>query len=97
MAYVPQPGEEDLVYNCIFLSQRESHSIPDMDFFEIYFTILILSHLELLRIELPILTSSILIKIVTIAVVLVDQFYFYMHQPIKACLLEKVIFEPDFH
>ena len=53
---------------------------------------LILSHLELLRIDLPKLTSNILVGIVTIPVVLVDQFYFYMHQPKKACLFEKIIF-----
>ena len=28
-------------------------------------------------------------EIVTIQVVLVDEFYFYMHHPIKACLFEK--------
>ena len=32
-------------------------------------------------------------KIVTIPVVLVDEFYFYMHHPIKAWLFEKIIFE----
>ena len=46
--------------------------------------LLILSHFELSRIELPKLTSSILMEIVTILVVLVDQFYSYMHQPIKS-------------
>ena len=30
--YVSQLGEEDLVYDYLFTSQRESHSIPDMDF-----------------------------------------------------------------
>ena len=39
------------------------------------------------------LTSSILMKIVTVLVVLVDEFYFYMHHPIKAWLFEKIIFE----
>ena len=38
-----------------------------------------MSHLELSRIDLPKLTSSILMGIVTIQVVLVDEFYFYMH------------------
>ena len=33
LAYVSQLGEEDLVYNYFFTSQRESHSVPDMDFF----------------------------------------------------------------
>ena len=54
---------------------------------------IILSHLELLRIYLPKLTSSILMEIVTISVVLVDKFYFYIHHPIKAWLFEKIIFE----
>ena len=45
------------------------------------------------RIDLPKLTSSILKEIVTILVVLVDQFYFYMHhQPINPWLFEKIIF-----
>ena len=54
--------------------------------------LLISSHFELSRIELPKLTSCILMEIVTILVVLVDQFYFYMHQPIKPWLFEKIIF-----
>ena len=55
---------------------------------------IILFHLELSRIDLPKLTSSsILMEIVTIPVVLVDEFYFYMHHPIKAWLFEKIIFE----
>ena len=32
-------------------------------------------------------------EIVTISVVLVDEFYFYIHHPIKAWLFEKIIFE----
>ena len=47
-----------------------------------------------MRIDLPKLTSSsILVEIVAVPVVLVDEFYFYMHHPIKAYLLEKIIFE----
>ena len=42
---------------------------------------IILSHMELSRIDLPKLTSSIFMEIVTIPVVLVDEFYFYMHAP----------------
>ena len=84
-----------LVCDYLFTSQRESHSVPDMDFFAI--PSLILSHLELLIIELPKLTSSILMEIETVPVVLVDQFYFYMHQPIKAWLFEKIIFELGCH
>ena len=78
-ACVSKLGEKGLVYDYLFTSQRESHSVPDMDFLAI--PSLILSHLELSRRELPKLTSSILMEIVTIPVVLVDQFYFYMHQP----------------
>ena len=78
-ACVSELGEKGLVYDYLFTSQRESHSVPDMDFFAI--PSLILSHLELSRIELPKLISSILMEIVTIQVVVVDQFYFYMHQP----------------
>ena len=89
LAYISKLGEEDLVvYNYLFTSQREPHSVPDRDFFATL--LLISSHFELSRIELPKLTSSILMEIVTILVVLVDQFYFYMHhQPIKPWLFEK--------
>ena len=66
MAYVSKLGEESLVYDYFFTSQEETHSVPDMDFFAI--PLLILSHLELLRIDLRKLTSSILMKIVTIPV-----------------------------
>ena len=91
LAYVSKFGEEGVVvYNYLFTCQRESHSIPDRDFFATL--LLILSHFELSRIELPKLTSSILMEIVTILVFLVDQFYFYMHQPIKPWLFEKIIF-----
>ena len=91
LAYVSKLGEEGLVvYDYLFTSQRESHFVPDRDFFATL--LLISSHFELSRIELPKLTSSILMEIVTILVVLVDQFYFYMHQPIKPWLLEKIIF-----
>ena len=56
-------------------------------------TMIILYYLKLSRIELPKLNSSILIEIVTIPVGQVDEFYFYMHYPIKAWLFEKIIFE----
>ena len=92
LAYVSKLGEEGVVvYNYLFTSQRESHSVPDRDFFATL--LLISSHFELSRIELPKLTSSILMEIVTIPVVLVDEFYFYIHHPIKAWLFEKIIFE----
>ena len=54
---------------------------------------IILSHLELSRIGLPKLNSSILMEIVTVSVGKVDEFYFYMHYPIKAWLFEKIIFK----
>ena len=47
-------------------------------------TMIILSHLELPKIGLPKLNSSILMEIVTIPVGQVDEFNFYMHYPIKA-------------
>ena len=49
-------------------------------------TIIILSHLELSRIDLLKLNSSILMEIVTIPVGRADEFYFYMHYPKKAWL-----------
>ena len=52
LVYVSKLGEEGLVVcDYLFTSQRESHSVPDRDFFAIL--LLILSHLELSRIELP--------------------------------------------
>ena len=56
-------------------------------------TMIILSNLELSRIDLPKLNSSILMEIVTIPVGQVDEFYFYMHYPIKAQHFEKIIFQ----
>ena len=50
----------DLVYDYLFTSQRESHYVPDKDFFAI--PSLILFHLELLRTELPKLTKVAKIK-----------------------------------
>ena len=59
-----------MVSNYLFTSQREFHSVPDMDFFAI--PSFILSDLELSRIDLAKLTSNILMEIVTILVVLFD-------------------------
>ena len=82
LAYASKLGEEGfLAYDYFFTPQRESRSVPDMDFFAILS--LILSHLELSRIKLPKLTSSTLMEIVNIPVTVVDQFYFYTHQPMK--------------
>ena len=91
LAYVSQFGDKYLIFDYLFTSQRESHCVPDMDSFAL--PLLILSHLKLLRIDLPKLISSILMKIVTFPVVLVDGFYFYMHHPIKARVFEKITFE----
>ena len=52
--YVPKFGYEDLVYNDLFPSQRESHSVPDMGFF--VKLSLTLFQLELLREEFTKLT-----------------------------------------
>ena len=51
LAYISQLGDDDLVYDYLFISQGESHSVQEMDFFTILS--LILTHLELSRIELP--------------------------------------------
>ena len=56
-------------------------------------TMIILSHSELSRIDLPKLNSSFLMEIVTISVGQVDEFYLYLLYPIKAWLFEKIIFE----
>ena len=94
LVYLSKFGEEGLVVTDYpFTSQRESHSVPDRDFFATI--LLILSYFELSRIEFPKLTSYILTEIVTILVVLVDQFCFYMHQPIKPWPFEKVILWPS--
>ena len=91
MAYVSKLGEEGLVvYEYLFTFQRESHFVPDMDFFATL--LLISSYFELSRIELPKIASSILMEIVTILVVLVDKSYFYMHELIKPWFFEKSIF-----
>ena len=71
MVYLSKLGEEGLVvYNYLFTAERESQSVQDTDFFATL--LLILSHLKLSRTELPKLTSSILVEIVTIPVVLVN-------------------------
>ena len=57
-------------------------------------TMIILSYLELSKIGLPKLNSSILMEIVAIPVGQVDEFYFNMHYhyPIMAWIFEKTIF-----
>ena len=47
--YVPKFGSEDLVYNDLFTSQRDSHFVPDMEF--LVKLSLILFQLELSREE----------------------------------------------
>ena len=94
LTYVSKLGEEGLVvYDYLSTSQREFHCLSDRDFFAAL--LLISSHFGLSRIELPTLTSSILMEIEThaILVVLVDQFYFYMNQPIMLGFLKKNYFE----
>ena len=90
LAYVSQLGNEDLVSDYIFTYQKDSHSIPDMGFL---LTFNYFVPFGVSRIDLPKLTSSILMKIVTIPVALVDEFYFCMHHPIKTWLSEKIIFD----
>ena len=90
MAYVLRLQEEGLVYDHR-LRLKESLTLFEICPPDIHS--LILSHLELLRIDLPKLTSNILVAIVTIPVVLVDKFHFYMHQPVKTWLFEKISFE----
>ena len=55
LTHVSQFGKEDLVYDYLITSQRESDSVPDMDFFII--PSLIMAQLELSRIELPTLSN----------------------------------------
>ena len=38
LIYVSQFGLEDLDYDFLFTSQREPHSVPDMDLFYYFFT-----------------------------------------------------------
>ena len=53
-------------------------------------TMIILSNLELSRIDLSKLNSSILMEVVTAPVGQVDEFYFYMHYTKKAWFFEKL-------
>ena len=97
-----------LVYDYFSTSQRQSHSVLHMYFFlllyietyleqnEVYIPSFILSDLELSRIKLSKLPPSILMEILIVSFVLVDQFYFFMHQLMhKAWLFDKFIFELD--
>ena len=79
LTYVSQLRDKDFVSDYLFTSQRESHSVPDMDFFAI--PSLILSHLELLRIDLRKLTSSILMENVTSPVALVAWWILFLYAP----------------
>ena len=51
---------------------------------------LILSDLELSRIELPKLTPSILMEVFIILFALIDQFYFYMPEPLRLDFLHSL-------
>ena len=90
LAYVSQLGNEDLISDYYFTTQKESHSVPDMGSL---LTFNYFVSFGLSRIDLPRLKSNILMEIVLILVVLVHEFYFYMHHPIKAWIFEKIIFE----
>ena len=57
LIHVPQFGREDLVYDYLFTCQRESHSVPDIDFFVIT-SLILSSQFELPKIKL----RSILMK-----------------------------------
>ena len=72
--------ETRIWFTIIFLPLKESYSVRDMDFFAI--RSFIFSHLELPRIKLLKVNSSVLMEVATVPVILVGQFYFYMHQSI---------------
>ena len=88
LAYVSQLGNKDLFSDYIFTSQRESHSVPDMGFLLTFNYFVAFGGFKN-RFTIK-LTSSILMEIVTIPVVLVNEFYFYMHHAIKFWLFEKI-------
>ena len=91
LAYVSQFGNNDLASDYIFTSQKESHSVPHMGFFLLTFNYFI--PFGAIENSFTKLTSSILMEIVTVPVVLVHEFCFYMYHPIKAWLFEKILFE----
>ena len=88
LSYVLQLGSEDSVSDYIFTSQKESHSVPDMGFLPTFNYFVPFGVIENRFTKIK---SKILMEIVTIPVVLVDEFYFYIHHPIKAWLFEKII------
>ena len=88
--YAPKFGWEDLIYNYLFTSQRESHSVPKRNFF--LKLIFIASQLELSREGFTKLTYVFYWKILTMPFVLAYQFYFYA-PAYRAWLFEKLIFE----
>ena len=90
MVYASQLGNEDLVSDYIFTSQRESHSLPYI-VFSLTFNYFV--PFGVIENRFTKIKFKILMETVTVPVVLVDEFCFYMHRPIKAWLFEKVIFE----
>ena len=88
LAYVSQLGKKDLVSDYIFTSQRQSHSVPDMGFLLTFNYFVAFGGFKN-RFTIK-LTSSILMEIVTIPVVLANEFYFYMHHAIKFWLFKKI-------
>ena len=90
MAYVSQLGNEDFVSDYIFNSQKESHSVPDMVFL---LTLNYFVPFEVVENKFTKINFKILIEVLTIPVVLVDEFYFCIHHTINTWLFEKIIFE----
>ena len=88
LAYASQLGNEDFVSDNSFTSQRELHFVPDMVLLLTFIFFAPFTENRFTKINF-----KYLMKIVTIPVVLVDEFYFYMYHPIKAWLFEKIIFE----
>ena len=87
LAYVTQLGEDDLV--CDYLKRVSACFVYGL----FYCTFIYFVPFGLIENRVTKSNLSILMEIVTIPVVLVDQFHFYMHQPIKTWLFKKIIFD----
>ena len=90
--------EKRIWFTIIFLPLKESLTLFQMWIILLYHHLFcpIWSYWEYQN-ELPKWRSSILMEIVTIPVVLVNQFYFYIHQPMRDWLFEKIVFQLDYH
>ena len=73
-----------------FYFLKESHSVPDMVFLQIFNYFVLFG---VIKNRFTKINFKFLIEIVTVPVVLIDELYFYMCNPIKAWLYEKNIFE----